>query len=215
MRLASSTSCAAVREGNLADVLQEELERVGGDLPGLGLEIELGRVLRVVDDFDVQLLERRVELAELHRLELVAQGQRDFLVRQEARQLSLAHERPGVLMVEHEAHFTPLSHLDVPYPLLLNVVGSRCLSTAARSQLRAASVATLARRSDVRHAPFGGTSRSGPSGAWGALVDVFETSSRRSASGRRSRLDRRLGPGEADVTASSTCPSQESARPRW
>ena len=117
MRLASSTSCAAVRSGDFADVLEEELERVGRDLAHLRLEVELGLFAGLVDDLDVQLLERRVELVQLQGLELVAQGERDLLVREEAGFLPLAHERLGVLMVEHDAHFAPLPLLEIPYPV--------------------------------------------------------------------------------------------------
>jgi len=55
---------------DLADVLKEELERVGRDL-GLGLDLGL-RLLRLVgmDDGDLGLLESRVEVVELCRLEL-------------------------------------------------------------------------------------------------------------------------------------------------
>ena len=99
---------------DLADVLEEELERVRRDLARLRLEVELGRVVGLVDDLDVELLERRVELVQLQRLELVAERERDLLVREEARLLPLAHERPGVLMVEHDAHSAPLPLLELP-----------------------------------------------------------------------------------------------------
>jgi hypothetical protein len=55
---------------DLADVLQEELERVGGDL-GLGLGLRLGLLRFVgVDDGDLGLFERGVEVVELRRLQL-------------------------------------------------------------------------------------------------------------------------------------------------
>ena len=104
-------------EGDLADVLEEELERIRGDLPRLGLEFDLRRVVGVVDDLDVELLERRVELVQLHGLEIVAEGEGDLLVREEARLLPLAHERLGVVMVEHDAHLAPLPLLEIPYPV--------------------------------------------------------------------------------------------------
>jgi hypothetical protein len=105
------------QEGDLADVLEEELERVGRDLARLGLEVEPGRLVGVVDDLDRELLERRVELVQLHGLELVAERERDLLVREEAGLLALAHERSGVLMVEHDAHLAPLPLLELPYPV--------------------------------------------------------------------------------------------------
>ena len=105
------------QQRNLADVLEEELERVRGDVARLRLEVELGRTVRLVYDLDVELLERRVELVELQRLELVAQRERDLLVREEAGLLALAHERSGVLMVEDDAHSAPLPLLEIPYPV--------------------------------------------------------------------------------------------------
>ena len=55
---------------DLADVLQEELQRVGGDLR-LGLDIELGLVGRAGgDDRDLRFLEPDVEVVELARIEL-------------------------------------------------------------------------------------------------------------------------------------------------
>ena len=82
-----------------------------------GWRSSFGLLAGLVDDLDVQLLERRVELVQLQGLELVAQGERDFLVREEAGFLPLAHERLGVLMVEHDAHFAPLPLLEIPYPV--------------------------------------------------------------------------------------------------
>ena len=57
------------QERNLADVLQEELEGIGGDLR-LRLDLDLGLVGARVDDRDLRLLERRVELVELRSLEV-------------------------------------------------------------------------------------------------------------------------------------------------
>ena len=56
-------------ERDLADVLEEELEGVGRDL-GLGLDLRLGLVLVGVDDGDLRLLERGVEVVELRGLQL-------------------------------------------------------------------------------------------------------------------------------------------------
>jgi hypothetical protein len=58
------------QQRDLADVLEEELERVGRDLR-LGLRVGL-RVVRPVrvDDRDLRLLERRVEVVELRGLEV-------------------------------------------------------------------------------------------------------------------------------------------------
>jgi hypothetical protein len=65
---------------DLADVLEEELQRVGRDLAhlGLGRALLLVRVGNVVDDLDLQLLERVVEVVDLRGLELqLVESQRD------------------------------------------------------------------------------------------------------------------------------------------
>jgi hypothetical protein len=55
---------------NLADVLQEELQRIGRDL-GRRLGFRLGVIDRVsVDDGDLRLFEGRVEVVELSRVEV-------------------------------------------------------------------------------------------------------------------------------------------------
>ena len=70
---------------NLADVLEEELERVGRDLGLRRLDLDLGLVgLARVHDRDLRLVERGVELVQLRRLELeLVERERD-LVRVEA-----------------------------------------------------------------------------------------------------------------------------------
>jgi hypothetical protein len=71
---------------DLADVLEEELERIGRDLR-LGLRLRLG-LLRLVgmDDGDLGLLERCVEIVELCRLELqLVEGERELVGVQLAR----------------------------------------------------------------------------------------------------------------------------------
>jgi hypothetical protein len=63
---------------DLADVLQEELKRVGRDLR-LGLDLGLGLVVRV-DDRDLRLVEGGVELVELCRLEIeLVESQRELV----------------------------------------------------------------------------------------------------------------------------------------
>jgi hypothetical protein len=57
------------QERDLADVLEEELERVGRDL-GLGVRLRLGVGLVGVDDGDLRLVERRIDVVELCRLEV-------------------------------------------------------------------------------------------------------------------------------------------------
>ena len=62
---------------HLADVLEEELERVGRDLACL-LDLRLGLV--PLDDLDLQLVERRVELVDLRRVEVeLVESARDVL----------------------------------------------------------------------------------------------------------------------------------------
>ena len=64
---------------DLADVLQEELQSVGRDLR-LGLDFRLGLVRRRRDDRDLRLVERRVDVVELRRLELqLVERERDLL----------------------------------------------------------------------------------------------------------------------------------------
>ena len=69
---------------DLADVLEEELERVGRDLadglvePRLLLRLRLRRLR--VDDLDLQLLERAVDVVDLRRLEIeLVERERDLL----------------------------------------------------------------------------------------------------------------------------------------
>jgi hypothetical protein len=58
------------QERDLADVLEEELERVGRDLRlGMGLGLGLVRLVGA-DDGDLRLVERRVDVVELCRLEI-------------------------------------------------------------------------------------------------------------------------------------------------
>jgi len=64
---------------NLADVLEEELQRVRRDL-GLRLDLDLGLVGRRVDDRDLRLVERRVDVVELCGLELqLVQRERELV----------------------------------------------------------------------------------------------------------------------------------------
>ena len=74
------------QQRHLADVLEEELQRVGRDLARL---LDLGLRLVALDDLDLQLLEGRVELVHLRRVEveLVERG-RDVLGDQLARLLA-------------------------------------------------------------------------------------------------------------------------------
>ena len=71
---------------NLPDVLQEQLQRVGRDLSGR-LDLGLGVVDRVgVDDGDLRLFERRVEVVELSSVEVeLVQGERELVGVQLAR----------------------------------------------------------------------------------------------------------------------------------
>ncbi|HJS49507.1 MAG TPA: hypothetical protein VJ745_04230 [Gaiellaceae bacterium] len=80
------------KERNAADVLQEELQRICGDL-GIRLDLGLDVVVRR-DDCDPRFLEGGVELVQLRRLELeLVQCQCD-LVRIEAARAISALEEP-------------------------------------------------------------------------------------------------------------------------
>jgi hypothetical protein len=72
------------QERDLADVLEEELERVGRDL-GFGIRLGLGRVRLVgADDGDLRLVERRIDVVELRRLEVELVERERELVRVDA-----------------------------------------------------------------------------------------------------------------------------------
>ena len=107
------------QERDLADVLEEELERVGRDLARLRLEIELGVVV-FGDDLDVQLVESGVEILDLIRVEIeLVKGDRDLVMREKPCFLPLPHERQrGVVAVGRPLHgcSSPLdsSHLQTP-----------------------------------------------------------------------------------------------------
>jgi hypothetical protein len=67
---------------DLADVLEEELERVGGEFAGLDVEVALVRGVAVsaVNDLDLERVERLVEVVELRRLDVeVVERERDLL----------------------------------------------------------------------------------------------------------------------------------------
>ena len=67
------------QERDASDVLQEELERVGRDL-GIRLGLALDVLLLGVDDRDLRLVERGVELVELARLEIeLVERERDLV----------------------------------------------------------------------------------------------------------------------------------------
>jgi hypothetical protein len=84
-------------ERHLADVLEEELERVGRDLR-LGLGFRLGLVGICVDDGDLGLVQRGVEIVELRRLELeLVEGERE-LVRVDLSRPVPALEQPLALV---------------------------------------------------------------------------------------------------------------------
>jgi hypothetical protein len=70
------------QQRDLADVLEEELKRVGRDL-GLGLDLGLRVVGVRVDDRDLRLVEGGVEVVELRRLEVQLVERERELVRVE------------------------------------------------------------------------------------------------------------------------------------
>jgi hypothetical protein len=75
------------------DVLEEELERVGRDL-GVGLDLGFDLGLVRMDDGDLRLVERGVELVELSGLELELVERECDLVRVELAGLETALEQP-------------------------------------------------------------------------------------------------------------------------
>jgi hypothetical protein len=92
------------QERHLADVLEEELERVGRDLGCVRLRRGGLVLLRLgLDDLDVELVELLVELVDLNRVQLqFVERERDLLLCQEAGLLSLADERlRGVVVQRH------------------------------------------------------------------------------------------------------------------
>jgi hypothetical protein len=88
-------------ERHLADVLQEELQRVGRDLR-LGLGLRLGLLLVGMDDRDLRLVERGVEVVELRGLELeLVERQRELVGVDLARAVA-ALEQPLALVARED-----------------------------------------------------------------------------------------------------------------
>jgi hypothetical protein len=79
---------------DLADVLEEELQGVGRDL-GLRLDLDL-RLVRLarMDDRDLRLVERGVDVVELRRLELQLVERERELVRVELSRAVAGFEQP-------------------------------------------------------------------------------------------------------------------------
>ena len=90
-------------ERHLADVLEEELQRVGRDLRlGRPLLLRLGLALLVADDVDLGLFERRVELVELGRIEIeLVEREGDLLRVELAGALARLEQRPHLEQVEN------------------------------------------------------------------------------------------------------------------
>jgi hypothetical protein len=84
------------------DVLQEELQRVSGDL-GLGLKLELRLLLFVrMHDLDLRLVQRRVELVHLARVEVeLVERERDLLGVEPARAAAGLEERACFVRFEN------------------------------------------------------------------------------------------------------------------
>jgi len=89
---------------DLADVAQEELQRVGRDLARLGDRVLLVRRARV-DDLDVDVAQRLVEIVDLSRVEVeLAEADRDLLGRQRPRFLRRLEQRARLVGVEDPGH---------------------------------------------------------------------------------------------------------------
>jgi hypothetical protein len=86
---------------DLADVLEEELQRVRGDVRPLGLDRVVDR-LPVLDELDLELLDQAVELVDLPRVEMELVEREGNLVRIEVPRLASALKKlPGLLGVEN------------------------------------------------------------------------------------------------------------------
>ena len=84
-----------------ADVLEEELQRVGRDLR-LGLELQLGLLFLGVHDLDLRLVERGVELVHLACVEVeLVERERNLLGVELARAAAGLEERPRFVRFEH------------------------------------------------------------------------------------------------------------------
>ena len=89
-------------ERHLADVLEEELQRVGRDLRlGGPLLLGVGLALLGADDVDLRLFERGVELVELGRIEVeLVEREGDLLGVELAGALAGLEQRPHLEQVE-------------------------------------------------------------------------------------------------------------------
>ena len=89
-------------ERHLADVLEEELQRVGRDLRlGRPLLLRLGLALLAADDVHLRLFERRVELVQLRRIEVeLVEREGDLLGVELAGALARLEQRPHLEQVE-------------------------------------------------------------------------------------------------------------------
>ena len=89
-------------ELDLADVLEEELQGVGGDLRlGRPFLLCLGLALLATDDVDLGLFERRIELVQLRRIEVeLVERESDLLGLEPAGSLTGLEERPYLEQVE-------------------------------------------------------------------------------------------------------------------
>jgi hypothetical protein len=85
------------QQRDLADVLEEELQRVGRDL-GLGLDLGLRIVGVRVDDRDLRLVERGVDIVELRGLEVQLVEREGELVRVELARAVPGFEQPLALV---------------------------------------------------------------------------------------------------------------------
>ena len=86
---------------DLADVLEEELQRVGGDLADLGQLLLLLLGLGHADDVDLQLLEGAVDVVDLRRVEVeLVERERDLVGAHGAGDLSGLEQVPRLVRLE-------------------------------------------------------------------------------------------------------------------
>ena len=144
------------QERHLADVLEEELQRVGRDLARRPRRLGLGLV--ALDDLDLELVERRVELVQLRRVEVeLVERARDVLGDQLARLPAALEQRlrlarsPGRRIPALAVLVVPPALTSAPPPIALTVVATLPI----RNTLLTKSSNTCQRRAPQRHRPFG------------------------------------------------------------
>src|SRR5213592_882655 len=171
---------------DLADVLQEELQRVGRDL-ARRLRLLLLLVVPVLHDLDLQLLERVVEVVDLRGVEIeLAERRADLLGAERPRRAAGFQQPLRFVRLEHLGDARRLG----PLPLLPHYGSSSGLVAVRTHPIRGCG--TLSWVPDGRHRPNGSffaqrvptfrkasryLAASCPSGEFGASARAFSSSS--------------------------------------